>query len=392
MSEHGPVFSLIIPYKQRLANIELVFDALAQQTLDREDYEVVLGVMEYCEDYVSLCKRYTDRLDLVSVLTGRDWQVSRARNLALRQARGRIAVLLDADMLLPSDFLENLRDRHFHDDRNVCVVGQMIDYDNNTQDVSVVDVRPFGEYRQELERLQARGEVREDARLAVPHVIPWAFAWTALLALPLRTVHRHDLWFDLTFHGYGAEDLEWAYRIAASGTPIEMAADVYGIHLPHVRNVAANQGTEARNYRRFLDLHPDYDVELAGAYGDFAANEMQPEYRASIADVVARTPRGAGLAVLHGRMGSGIGIVVGAVTDPDGQVIDPQVTELFDPGEEVRVLPIAGVALPWDDGSIHECRVLPAATGLGRYTRSVLDEAERVARKVIVPDLGEKSV
>ncbi|MDQ1293274.1 MAG: hypothetical protein QG608_1155 [Actinomycetota bacterium] len=389
----GPFFSLIIPYRQRLANIELVFESLAEQTLGRECFEVVLGVMEYCEDYVALCKRFTDRLDLVSVLTGHDWQVSRARNLALRQASGQVAVLLDADMLLPSNFLENLRDRHFSGDRNACVIGQMIDYDNNTQDVTTVSVRPFAEYRQKLRELQSQDEVRADARIHVPHVIPWAFAWTALLALPMQTVRRHDLWFDLTFHGYGAEDLEWAYRVAATGTPIGMAADVYGIHLPHVRNIAANQGTEERNYRRFLDLHPDLDVELAGAFGDFAANEMQPEYRGRIAQAVGDTPHGAGLAVLQGRTGHELWLVVGAVTDADGTVLDETATGLFDTDQDVRVLPIAGLAMPWEDGAVQECRVLPAALRLGgRFTQRVLSEAERVARKVTLPHPGENSV
>ena len=76
--------SLSIPYKQRLNNIALVFESLANQTMKRDDFEVIVGAMEYCEKFVSLCKKYTDRINIVSVLSPDEFSIPHARNLAMR--------------------------------------------------------------------------------------------------------------------------------------------------------------------------------------------------------------------------------------------------------------------------------------------------------------------
>ncbi|EPJ38525.1 hypothetical protein STAFG_4391 [Streptomyces afghaniensis 772] len=189
----GPKFSIVIPYKQRLDNIRLCFESLAEQSLEKGEFEVLVGVMEYSPEYVALCQEFTDRLTVVSVLSGDEWQITRARNMAMRQASGQVMVQLDADMALPPRFLENLYRKHFAYGQNVCVIGQMIGYDNNNSDVDDVDVRPFGHYREKLAELDAADEVRMDMRLQVDHVVPWAFAWTALIALPTALVVENDL-------------------------------------------------------------------------------------------------------------------------------------------------------------------------------------------------------
>jgi hypothetical protein len=247
----------------------------------------------------------------------------------------------------------------------------MIDYDNNATDVAEVEVRPWEHYRKLLGDLQAEADagrpVRSDPRLRVPHVIPWAYAWTALVAVPRALVEEHDLFFDPEFHGYGVEDLEWAYRIARTGTPVVMAPEVFGIHLPHPRNVAANKETETRNYRYFVRKWPEPDTELAAAFGDFEANGLAREFRAALA---AAAGPGRSLAVVR----DGGRLWVGAVADAAGAVTGGGFPA------SAEVLPLAGLALPFDDGSLAEVHVLPAVARLtDRYRDAVLAEARRVS-------------
>lgn len=194
--------------------------------------------------------------------------------MAMRMSSGQIIVLLDADMVLPDDFLVRLWNEHYSKGNNQCVVGQMIDYSNNDADVTVVDDLPYSHYKEQLERLEAEGHGESDPRLQFDHVIPWAYAWTALIALPRENVERYELTFDLNFWGYGVEDLEWAHRISAAGIPIVMSHGAFGIHLPHNRSLAANKQTEAINYRYFLEKWPSIEVELAACFGDFEANQL----------------------------------------------------------------------------------------------------------------------
>jgi hypothetical protein len=247
----------------------------------------------------------------------------------------------------------------------------MIDYDNNTGDVTAVDTQPYEHYRTLLDELQAGGAGTADPRTRARHVIPWSFAWTALVALPRTLVGAHDLTFDLTFRGYGVEDLEWAYRVSRTATPIVVDRDFFGVHLPHVRDVAANRRTEAVNYRYFLSKWPGVDVELACALGDFAANEAYPDLRREIARVVP-TP-GASLAVARSTVDGEGELTIGLTAPPDGAPPDQ--------GGPVELLPIAGLALPYDDDSIQRCRVLAPALRLSpRYRERILAEARRVSK------------
>lgn len=382
-------FSIIIPYRQRIENIALVFESLANQTLPATEFEVVVGALEYCERYVTLCRRYSERLTIVSVLSADPWQVAQARNLALRQATGDVLLLLDADLVLPQRFLADLYERYFSYRQRVCVVGQMLDYDNNTSDVATIAVKPYQHYEKSLIDLAARGDIRDDPRMAARHVIPWSFAWTALIALPSAVVREHGLWFDLDFQGYGVEDLEWAYRVCATGTPIIMGHDVYGIHLPHVRNVAANRETETANYRRFLRKWPGHDVELACALGDFEANEAYVEFRDNVSRAAGS---GGSLAIAAGMRGGSDLLVVGLVTC-DGPVRGPErdgssgsvdESQWFDPGERLEVLPIAGLALPYPDEHFESCVVLETIWRLEeRFRDRVFAEVRRVARRAV---------
>ncbi|MFD8722615.1 glycosyltransferase family 2 protein [Streptomyces sp. NPDC059629] len=374
-------FSIVIPYKRRLDNLRLCFESLAEQTLNSAEFEVLVGAMEYAPEYVSLCAEFADRLTIVSVLSAAEWQITHARNLAMRQASGQVMVQLDADMALPPRFLENLYQRHFAYGQNICVIGQMLGYDNNNSDVESVDVRPFDHYRSELAALDAADRVRQDMRLHVDHVIPWAFAWTALIVLPTALVREHDLYFDEDFRGYGVEDLEWAHRICATGTPIVMAEDVYGIHLPHPRSVAGNRATEQLNYHRFVRKWPGPEVELAAAFGDFEANGMALDYRRELTAVASP---GHGLAVITGQVGGQRTLVVGAVVEAGQTQLPAGLRVPFDARPRPEMLPIAGLVLPFPERSIDVCHVLSPVSRLSDpYRKAVLGEVERVARTVV---------
>lgn len=371
--------SFVIPYKQRLTNLRMVFEALAGQDVGAPPFEVVLGVMEHDDAYTGLCREFEDRLTIVSVVTARDWQVGRARNMALLAATGDVVVLLDADMVLPPNFVCNIWERHFADGQQQCVVGQMIEYDNNAADVIEVRPRSFSEYADLLRSLEVHGPGRSDARLGTAHVIPWAFAWTALIALPRSFVMRHDLLFDLAFRGYGVEDLEWAYRVSTAGLPIVMAEDVFGIHLPHARNVAANRVTERVNYLYFLGKWPSAEVELAVAYGDFEANN----HCATFLDTVASAFDGARPAVARGDVAGVDTLVVGGSAAQD-QADETVRAMMFDDPASVRVLPLVGLALPFTDGEVAECVVTEAIERLVEpYRSAVLSGSGRVSRSPV---------
>ncbi|MBF0441772.1 MAG: glycosyltransferase [Oligoflexales bacterium] len=369
--------SFIVPYKKRLENISLLFESLAGQTMGRDEFEVVVGSMEYCSAYADLCNRHADRLNIKTVISARQWQVAYARNMALCQACGEVTVFLDADMVLSPDFSRNLYDRHFSFGQSQCIIGQMVDYDNNTSDMTSIKVRPYAFYEKKL--LEMEKNVAEmDVRFNSPHHIPWAFAWTALIAIPRRLILENELFFDLNFFGYGVEDLEWGYRISKAGIPMMLKKDVFGIHLPHLRNVNSNRETERRNYRYFLKKWPSFDVELACAFGDLEGNRRYPEFKNQIGKA---TSESAGiLSVIKGVSGGKSVLIVGAITDRDGNPVNRDLYPELDRIEEW--LPVSGLFLPFDDNSLDECIMMDSLSALDpEYQEIIKAESERVAKR-----------
>lgn len=371
--------SIIMPYKNRLENIRLSFEALAAQTMDKSEFEVIVGVMEYCEKYVAVCNQFVDKINIRSVMLNEEWNVALARNAALKQASGEVLVILDVDMVVPKNFLTNLYDRHFSFHQKQCVIGQMIDYSNNTENVESVEVLPFSHYEYLLSDLEKEEPFRKDTRWHVDHNIPWAFAWTALIALPRKVMEDSMLYFDVSFKGYGVEDLEWAYRISLTGTPLLLKHDVWGIHLPHTRNVHSNQLTERTNYRYFLGKYPGYDVEIVSAFGDFQGNINYIEFKKEIQRV---TPDKNNLSILKGNVKGVDTLVIGVIQDENGGYVNASSIPMFDMGKEVISMPLAGISLPFEDQSMDECFILPEIEFFSeKYRNLIFKECQRVSKK-----------
>lgn len=382
-------FSVVIPYRKRLDNIRVVFRSLAEQTMDPSQFEIIVGAIEYSEEFARLCQEFTDRLTIIAVMSAGEWNVCRARNLAMRQVSGQVIVILDADMAIPPRLLERLSSEYFTQGREICVLGRAAGYDDmlTKSDMLSASTLPFGHYKELLSELEQNGGVVEDLRddLEDPP-LPWTLVWGGLVALPAALVSQHGLTFDEGFTGWGAEDQELGYRIQAAGIPIELAKDIYGLHLPHERDIAFQEKFSKVNQRYFLTKWPSLEVE---SWQKFTWHEANLIYR-DIQEEVTRCAGGSGrmLGVAWGIVEGNEVLVVGAVLDEEHRLIGQEVPAIFDGESPREVLPLAGFALPYDDLQFQECHVMPPAYCLSeRYREAVLAEAGRVARRV-VPEHG----
>ena len=381
--------SVCIPYKARLDNLGIALEALARQTMDAADFEVIIGAMEYSTELIALCAGFRERLNLVTVCSSREFHIPRARNLAMRNATGEVIVQIDADTMLAPEALQRLYDYCFAFGQRGCAVGQVVGYDNNTGgDIDSVELRPYEEHLAALRDMASAPGWPADPRFQVEHNIPWAFAWTGLIALPAAAMASDRLYFDESFRGWGNDDLEWGYRVCAGGIPIVLRPDVYGLHLPHTRNAAANTLTATANADRFLRKWPRRDVELVCLVGDTRANDLWPSYRESLARAShAATFGAAAFGVAVGVADGGAALLIGVPLDDADNPVDRDYLACFDARADVKILPLTGIALPFGPGDVASCRVGPGIQRLpAEYRDAVLAEAERVSRRVVVDD------
>ncbi len=165
--------SVCIPYKQRIDNIRLVFKALANQTMNRNSFEVIVGAMEYYDGFFDIFKNYTKRFNLILILSNKDFSIPIARNLAMRQAVGEVVLQMDADTLLPPVALENLYTRYFLFEQNICAAGRVVGYDNNEgSSIKNATVKPYNHYIDILQKIGNAKDNPLDPRFTLNHIIP----------------------------------------------------------------------------------------------------------------------------------------------------------------------------------------------------------------------------
>jgi hypothetical protein len=296
--------------------------------------------------------------------------------------------------MLAPEALQRLYDYCFAFGQRGCAVGQVVGYDNNAGgDIDSVELRPYEEHLAALRDMASAPGWPADPRFLVEHNIPWAFAWTGLIALPAAAVAADRLYFDESFRGWGNDDLEWGYRVCASGIPIVLRPDVYGLHLPHPRDAAANTLTATANAGRFLRKWPRRDVELVCLVGDTRGNDLWPSYRASLARASHAAGLGVAVGVGDGGAGGGTALLIGVPLDDADNPVGRDYLACFDGRADVKILPLTGVALPFGPLEVASCRVGPGIQRLpAEYRDAVLAEAERVSRRVIVDALAGDDV
>jgi glycosyltransferase involved in cell wall biosynthesis len=388
---NGLTFSVVIPYRRREDNIRVVFESLAEQTMDRSRFEVIVGAIEYSGEFIRICEEFTGRLTITTVMSAGEWNVCRARNLAIRQASGEVIVILDADMAIPPALLDRLSEEFRTHGREICVLGRAAGYDDMLTESGIpsASARPLNRYRELLSELEANGGVVKDLRddLEDP-ALPWTLVWGGLITLPAALVRQYDLTFDEGFTGWGAEDQELGYRIQAAGIPIELASNIYGLHLPHERDIAFQDQFSEVNERYFLSKWPSLGVETWRRFSWHEANLIYREIKAE----ATRCAGGPGrvLGVARGTVNSADVLVIGAVLDEQHTPIGPQVPAIFAGQSPAEILPLAGFAVPYRDGQFSECHVMSPALSLSeRYRQAVLAEAARVAHHVVPERPGQ---
>jgi len=224
----------------------------------------------------------------------------------------------------------------------------------------------------------SRDELNVDTRWTCKRKIPWSLCFSALIVIPKALVETHDLLFDPSFKGWGGEDLEWGYRIHRSGISIVLADELWGIHVPHTRNVQKNHLERDLNYGRFLAKWPCFDVELVTCFGDPAANELADEHALTLDTI--RDGRAVSLLELDtGRKRS---IVLGAITGPGGAWLNREEVPALAEATIIRRLPILGIRLPYLSGSMHTGYLLSPLRKAPESIQSLIgSELRRVCRE-----------
>jgi glycosyltransferase involved in cell wall biosynthesis len=113
------MISVIIPTYNEEKNIERCLKALNKQTIQREDYEIIVVDGQSKDRTIQIAQSYADK-----VFQQKSKGVGGARNDGVRAATGEIIVTTDADCIPSSEWLEVVQKR-FEDENVIALTGYL---------------------------------------------------------------------------------------------------------------------------------------------------------------------------------------------------------------------------------------------------------------------------
>lgn len=206
----APSVSVVVPTRGGAGRLPGLLAALGAQ--DLADWEAIVVVDGDIDGTSEVIDRAARDLPVRRITFDTNQGRSAALNAGFSDARGRVLVRCDDDLVPRSDYLS--RHSAHHAGQEVGVVGL---YRN---------VYPETTYA----RVYGRGwdeRFREGAYRA-PGDDGWRY-WAGNVSVT-REVWQRVGPYDTAFRAYGWEDVDWGYRLARSGTPIVLDPDLETEH------------------------------------------------------------------------------------------------------------------------------------------------------------------
>jgi GT2 family glycosyltransferase len=244
----APAISVIIPTYNRASLLERSLESLTDQTLPRDEFEVVV-VDDGSSDWTqSVCTKLADRLPL-RYFRIENSGISAAKNLGVFASRAPLLLFFDDDDVADPGLLEAHVEAHReHPDEQVAVLGY-------TTWADELEVTPIMEYVTEIgQHLFSYKNLEDGQRL------DYTYFWGGRSSCKRALLTTHGS-FDQEMSGI--EDMELGFRLAKQGLSV---IHTRGAKSYMVRPVTFDQFAERSRKRghalwRFTQRHQDPEVE-----------------------------------------------------------------------------------------------------------------------------------
>lgn len=258
--------SVIIPTYNRSALLRRTLDSLVAQQFPPDDFEVVVADDGSTDDTASVVRSYAGRLRTrYHFQQDLGFRVATARNAGARLATAPVLVFLDTGALASFDFLRAHVQAHR---RHGAVMGYTHSFAHFrpqlTPDEGIARL-PANAIHQRLADDRRFRDARHYILSMVDFdmsrlVVPWWVYYSANIS-----VRATDFWsvggYDEEFRSWGAEDVEFGYRLYARGVPLGLSRAAWTVELPHYRS-PDNPDSSLRNTQLMLDKHPEPMMEM----------------------------------------------------------------------------------------------------------------------------------
>lgn len=219
--------SVIIPTFNRIEVLKKCLEAITNQTIGKNNYEII--VVDDCsqDDTQKYCENFAQKKSNLVYLRN---QVNEGRvvtrNKGIKKATGDLLVFLDNDLIVEQDFLE----LHLHQHSNKCAEKIAV-VSNVTYQPEVIATTNFGTFIQS--RAIGYRSNRDMQEIDINNLPSNFFAGGGSSCLK-NEVLKIGM-FDENLKKYGSEDELFGYKLSMNGVKIIFCEDAKIIH--HDRNI-----------------------------------------------------------------------------------------------------------------------------------------------------------
>lgn len=264
--------SVVIPTYNRKELLDKTLQALCQQTLDRQLFEVIVvddggsdGSSELCRDYRDILNiRYYWQYD-------KGFRPGKARNIGITAAEGKYIVLTDCGVLLSQNALAMHLNTHSQSHQPVVCIGYV--YGFEMPDALLDRLHQFiqsDDIDASVERLRemGAGDIRQKQYDEFGYNIsawpaPFDIFWTCHVSAEKSELLKAGL-FDEDFNGWGGEDVDLGVRLFLQNNRFMVSKALCSIHCPHQKQIA-NHKDESENAGK--KIHQKYQLWQTAFYG-----------------------------------------------------------------------------------------------------------------------------
>lgn len=256
--------SVIIPVYNREDHLKLCLENLSVQDISANQYEIIV-VDDHSSDQSASVASTFPNVTLVTLTGDDDRGPSHARNRGLNVSTGEIVIFIDSDILVGRDFISNHLKYH-NKSSNTVVLGarrHLKDSETKIREDSKPDSREvlLKSYSQDINFLSA----------------PWSICYTCNVSLDANLA-KYNM-FNNDFKGWGIEDIEWGFRLHKSNVNWLFSTSTVGYHIYHDRSMNDERFKKwKQNYRFFLSLHPEKDVQNFSIFSSVFDPDLQANY------------------------------------------------------------------------------------------------------------------
>lgn len=210
-------------------------------------------------------------------------RVAAARNMGIALARGRLLLLLDCGVLAAPSLVKEHLLAHSLADRPAFVSGPMWGYHAEADEV----LAGLEAGSADIWAHVASSGMQADPRSVVWQEVdyrldrlsaPWSLGWSTNISMPRAAVLAVGA-FDEKFEGWGAEDIDLAYRLYVHGLSFRVNPEAMTIHLPHEES-ESDYDSNYYNKKLLFSKAPSLETELLPAFGTRLYSQRLDEIRA----------------------------------------------------------------------------------------------------------------